>query len=220
MLRFTAKFISVVFHPLLMLTYMLVLLLLVNPYLFGVNSLSEHKPLILKVFIATFFLPAFSAFLMQRIGFVTSLEMPDRSERTGPFIATGIFYLWVFRSVLNDTTVPTAFLVAVLGATLVLFICFFINIFFKISIHSAAVGGFVGMVLITVWLFSYDTFSLKLPLIGWVQFSVNFLLLASLLIAGLVGTARLLLNAHTSKQVYLGFAVGLLCQFIALKILI
>ena len=60
MLRFFAQFISVVFHPLLMLTYMLILLLLVNPYLFGVNNIGDQlsRVLILRIFLSTFFIPS------------------------------------------------------------------------------------------------------------------------------------------------------------------
>ena len=44
-MRYAAQIISIIFHPLLVLTYMLILLLLVNPYLFGVNNLSDKESL-------------------------------------------------------------------------------------------------------------------------------------------------------------------------------
>jgi hypothetical protein len=213
-MRITAHIISVVFHPLLILTYMLVLLLLVNPYLFGVNSLREHSGLVLRVFFTTFFLPAFAIFLMQR------LEFTDKQERIIPFIATGIFYLWVFRSVSADTQIPTAFLIAVLGTTMGLFICFLINLFFKISIHATGMGGLVGIVLISMWLFSYGTFDIAFPLLGHIQVSMSLLLMLSIITAGLVGTARLWLKAHTPRELYFGYFIGLASQFIALKILV
>ena len=219
-MKIAAQFISIIFHPLLMLTYMLVLLLVVNPYLFGVHSAGEGKILILRTFITSFFLPAFAIFLMHRLNMVGSFHMPDRRDRIGPFIATGVFYLWVFRSVLNDNNMPTAFLIAALGATLVLFLCFFINLFFKVSLHAAGVGGFAGMVLITMWLYSKGNFTAWLPFVGFCTVSINLVLLLSIVAAGLVGTARLVLGAHSSKELYAGFAVGLLSQYIALKVLI
>ena len=119
-MRFTAKFISVIFHPLLILTYMLILLLAVNPYLFGVNSLREKESikLVLTVMFSTFLIPAFAIFIMWRLKLITSIEMRDKQDRIGPFIVSGIFYLWVFRSVLEDSNIPTAFLIAVLGTTM------------------------------------------------------------------------------------------------------
>ena len=49
---------SVVFHPLLVPTYMLLLLLLINPYLFVVSSPQDEgaKMLLLLVFLYTFFI--------------------------------------------------------------------------------------------------------------------------------------------------------------------
>ncbi len=115
---------------------------------------------------------------------------------------------------------PTAFLIAVLGATIGLFTCFFINLFFKISLHATGIGGFVGMVLITMWQYSFGTISMTLPLLGASQVSINLVLLISILLAGLVGTARLWLKAHQPKELYAGFALGLFAQYLALKILV
>jgi hypothetical protein len=220
MLKISAQILSVILHPLLMLTYMLGLLLIVNPYLFGINSASEGKLLVIRVFATTFILPAFAIFLMHRLKLISSIEMTDKQERIGPFIATGIFYLWVFRSVLNDTNMPTAFLIAALGTTIGLFACFLINLFFKISIHATGAGGFVGMVLITMWLYSYGAFSMWLPFVGVCTVSINFILMLSVLLAGAVGSARLVLGAHTSKELYAGFVLGLVCQYIALQVFV
>ena len=221
-MRVAAKTLSVIFHPLLVLTYMLILLLVVNPYLFGVNSVGEKKSieLILTVLFSTFLIPAFAIFLMWRLKLISSIHMADKQDRIGPFIVTGIFYLWVFRSVMEDSNIPTAFLIAVLGTTMGLFICFLINLFFKISLHAAGMGGMVGMVLIIMWLYSYGSFTIQLPLLGAAEFSINFVLIICLLIAGLVGTSRLLLKAHSPRELYTGFILGLLCHYIALKILV
>ena len=221
-MKFAAQIISVVAHPLLMLTYMLLLLLLVNPYLFGVNNISdlESKKLILSVFFTSFLLPAIAIFLMRKLDLISSLDMRNKQDRIGPFIVTGIFYLWVFQNVLRNNDMPTAFLIAVLGATMGLFFCFLINLFFKISLHAAGIGGYIGMVLIIMWLYSYGTFEMWLPFIGSCSISINLVLIISLLIGGLIGSARLGLGAHSSRELYAGFALGLLCQFAALKILI
>ena len=217
MLKISAQILSVICHPLLMLTYMLGLLLVVNPYLFGINNASEGKLLMLRVFITSFVLPAFAIFLMYRLKLISSLTMNDKQQRIGPFIATGVFYLWVFISVFKDSNMPTAFLIAALGTTIGLFACFLINLFFKISLHATGAGGFVGMVLITMWLYSYGAFSIWLPFLGVCFVSINAVLLVSIVLAGAVGTARLVLGAHTSKELYAGFLLGLVSQYIALQ---
>ncbi len=221
-MRLSAQIISIVFHPLIVLTYMLIMLLLVNPYLFGVNNLSDKESLkfVITVFFTSFLIPAFAIFMMWRLKLIGSLEMRDKQDRIGPFIVTGVFYLWVLRSVMADSNIPTAFLIAVLGTTIGLFASFVINIFFKISIHAVSMGGLVGMVLIVMWLYSYGSFALNVPFVGTSEISINLLLILSIVIAGLVGSSRLFLKAHTPLELYAGFAIGLLCQFISLKILV
>ena len=220
MSKFMAQALSVIFHPLLMLTYMLILLLIVNPYLFGVNNITESKQLIVRVFITTFVLPAFAIFIMRKLDMIGSFEMRDKQDRIGPFIATGVFYVWVFRSVLYDSNMPSAFLIAALGTTIGLFAAFFINLFFKISLHATGLGGFVAMMLITIWLYSYRTLSVTLPFLGACQISINVLLMLSVFFAGLVGSVRLWLGAHSSIEIYSGFLLGLISQYIALQIYI
>lgn len=213
-----ARFISYIFHPLLILTYMLLLLLLVNPYLFGLNSIADtnSKILVLRIFLSTFFIPAFSVVVLRMVGMIDSLEMPDKTERIGPYIITGIFYLWMFRNFLGNSNIPTAYTSFVLGATIALFIAFFINIFSKISAHAVGMGGLIGMVVITMLLFSYGSFTLHLGILGAIQLNMNVVLMISIVVAGMVGTSRLLLQAHEPQDLYGGFIVGFSSQFIAL----
>jgi hypothetical protein len=216
-----AQVLSVLTHPLLIPTYMLALLILVNPYLFGVNHIGDpvSKLLILRIFISTFFLPIVAIALMKMLGLIETLEMTDRRERIGPYIITGIFYLWLFRNILDNPQIPTAFASFMLGAVIGLFLAFFINIFSKISAHAVGMGGMVAMVVITMFLFSYDTFTIYSNWLGALQFNMTVVLLLVILMAGMVGTARLGLKAHHPSEVYGGFFVGFVSQLIALRIL-
>ena len=221
MLKSLAQVLSFIFHPLLIVTYMLVLLLFVNPYLFGVNSIGDKqsKLLILQVFLSTFFIPAFAVAMLRFTGMIKSMEMKTRQERIGPYIITGMFYIWMFRNFLGSDQVPTAFSSFLLGASIGLFIAFFINIFSKISAHAVGMGGLVGMVVITMLLFSYDTFTIHSTIIGIVEMSMNGILVFVIVMAGMVGSARLLLGAHEPLDLYGGYLVGFASQFIALRFL-
>lgn len=221
MLRSAAQFTSFIFHPLLVVTYMLILLLFVNPYLFGVSNIGEQpsKLLILQVFLSTFFIPAFAVAMLRFTGLIKSLEMHTRQERIGPYIITGIFYLWMFKNFHSNAQIPTAFTCFMLGATIGLFIAFFINIFSKISIHAVGMGGLLGMVVITMVLFSYDTFTINSTIVGTIEINMSTILFSTILLAGIVGTARLLLEAHEPLDLYGGYLVGFLAQFIALRFL-
>lgn len=222
MLRSTAQIISFIFHPLLITTYMLVILLIVNPFGFGVNSIGEQysKELILRIFLSTFFIPAVAVVMLKFLGFIETMEMKTTEERIGPYIITGIFYLWLFYNFLNNSNIPRTFTSFMLGAVIGLFIAFFINIFSKISAHAVGMGGLLGMVIITMALSNFDTFVLHSTIIGTFELSMNALLLFTLLMAGLVGTARLILDAHQPFDIYGGYLVGFSSQFIALRFIL
>ena len=218
-LRFLAYFFSVVFHPLLMVTYMLIILLLVNPYLFGVNGGDGGKQLVLLIFLSTFLIPAFAVFMMKALGMIDSLEMKTKSERIGPYIVTGILYMWLFQNILNNPDIPAAYKVFVLGSTIGLFVAFFFNLFTKISMHALGMGGLLGMIIITSLLFSYESFTFHIGNLGAVEMSMSALLMLVILLCGIVGTSRLLLNAHNLQDLYSGFIIGMGAQFLALRIM-
>ena len=220
MLRLLAQLISIIFHPLLIVTYMLVLLMLVNPYLFGVNNIGDQssKLLILQIFLSTFFIPGVAVAMLRFTGMIRSFQMESKQERIGPYVITGILYLWMFRNFLDNPSIPTAFTSFLLGATIALFFAFFINIFSKISAHAVGVGGLLGMVVITMLLFSYDTFTILSPR-GTMEISMSTVLLITILVAGLVGTARLALQAHEPMDLYGGYLVCFASQFMALRFL-
>ena len=220
MLRLLAQLISIIFHPLLIVTYMLVLLMLVNPYLFGVSNIGDQssKLLILQIFLSTFFIPGVAVAMLRFTGMIRSFQMESKQERIGPYVITGILYLWMFRNFLDNPSIPTAFTSFLLGATIALFFAFFINIFSKISAHAVGVGGLLGMVVITMLLFSYDTFTILSPR-GTMEISMSTVLLITILVAGLVGTARLALQAHEPMDLYGGYLVGFASQFMALRFL-
>jgi len=219
MLRTLSNVISFIFHPLLIVTYMLVLLLLVNPYQFGVYSIFEQWKFVLLVFLSTFVMPAFAVFMMKSLGMVKSMQLHDRHERIGPYIITGIFYLWMFINFKSNPLIPKPFTIAMLGATIALFTAFFFNNFTKISAHAVGMGGLAGMAVINTIYFNFDTFTLNLGWFGVFEISTNFVMMAVIVLAGIVSTARLLLKAHTEKQLYGGLLAGFAAQFVALAFL-
>ena len=156
--------------------------------------------------------------MLRFTGMIRSFQMESKQERIGPYVITGILYLWMFRNFLDNPSIPTAFTSFLLGATIALFFAFFINIFSKISAHAVGVGGLLGMVVITMLLFSYDTFTILSPR-GTMEISMSTVLLITILVAGLVGTARLALQAHEPMDLYGGYLVGFASQFMALRFL-
>jgi len=205
-MRIFAKAISFIFHPLMILTFIAVILLLINPYLFGKSSIDQGWWILAQVFMTTYLMPAFAVVIMKNLGLIQSLEIEERTERIIPYISTGIFYLWVFMSVKSNNTFPQVFTIAVLGGTISLFLAFFINNFTKVSAHAAGVGGLVGMTLVIMRWFSYSYFYWGIERI---EIPVYWILIVVLLIAGLVCSSRLYLKVHEPRDIIQGLIVGL-----------
>jgi hypothetical protein len=144
---------------------------------------------------------------------VQSFEMRDKQERTGPYIITGIFYLWMYKNFANGA-VPELYAKFVLGATIGLFFAFFANIFFKISAHATGMGGFIAMILLLAFKWSGETFVL-----GSILLSLNALLAIVIVVAGVVGAARLALGTHTQAEIWQGYAAGFVAVMVANAIL-
>jgi membrane-associated phospholipid phosphatase len=124
--------------------------------------------------------------------------------------------MWIFINFKNNSQIPVAFTTFVLGSTIALFIAFFLNIFSKISAHAVGMGGLIGMVTILMLLYDYHSFAFEIPFVGSMEMSLNTLLMLIILLAGIVGSSRLLLKAHEPVQIYSGYIVGFSAQFFAL----
>jgi len=189
-----ARIISVLFHPLLMPTYASLLLFNI-PSHFNLSLPPNYRYLVPAfVFTSTFVFSVLIMLIYLKMGFVKSLEMNDRKERTLPLITmAGIYYLTYH--LLIQGPVPTLFNFFMLGATVLVLISLLINYMTKISIHMLAMGGLFGTFAGLAIGFHYD---------------LRLLLFLLALAAGLTGFARLKLEAHTEAQVYTGYGLGVL----------
>jgi len=210
-----ARVISYLGHPLLVLSYMLLLMMAINPFAFGAHHMGDERTIILLLYVVstTFLIPGLGVSLLKPLGLIRSLEMQDKQERTGPYIIAGIFYLWMFKNFM-DGAVPLLFAKFVLGATIGLFFAFFANIFTKISVHATGMGGFVAMLLLLAFEWSGASFSA-----GSLLLSLNTVLAVAMLWAGLVGAARLSLGGHTQAELWQGYAAGFVAVMLANVIL-
>ncbi len=220
LLAIFAKLVSVLVHPLWWPTFGLYILLALNPYLFGTNTTAGKSTLILQVFMLTWVLPLLSIFLMRKLDMIKSMDLKNRLDRIGPYIITMIFYLWLYVNIRRDPQVPLVYTIFVFGALITLILVFIMNMFIKVSAHAAVMGGLIAMTWVTFNIFSHDHFSITWPwkneadLLSWRE-----VLMLVLFVAGLVGTCRVYLKAHSLKEVYIGYGIGLIAQWIAFKFL-
>lgn len=94
------------------------------------------------------------------------------------------------------------------GATIAAIITCIVNIWWKISGHCTGMGGLIALS------FIITAGGIHAP-------EINPMLLFSVivLLTGIVGSSRLILNRHTLRQVIAGTANGIISMFIALLII-
>lgn len=196
-----ARFLSVVFHPLLLPTGLLAVLMFQAPGTLGLDAFTAklRLSLLILVFIGTFGLPALLIYYLYRSGLLPDLQMQRPQDRRLPYLLTALLYagltlLFGWRLPLISTLAP-ALSVILSALTLSVLLVALINTYWKISAHGVGVGGTVGILAGLLGRSGDDT------LFWW--------LLGAVLLAGAVASARLRLGAHTAAQVWVGLALGL-----------
>jgi len=199
-----ATIISWVAHPLLMPTFLFVLLLIFVPGLLEPMGTRVTLYLLLLVFIATFLIPVLSLLGLRGAGSISRIRMENRKERLMPFSFITVFYFitaYLFRVKLELNPLLQVTLISISVIVLTVTV---ITFFWKISIHAAGAGGLAGFLMALSYLFPEQR--IYLPFAG------------ALLISGIILSSRLKLNAHSPMEVYAGFMVGLLISFTSLLI--
>lgn len=196
--RGLAKCISYLFHPLLMPTYGFILFFATRNYISTFVPFKVKVIIITITFFFTFVLPAINAFVLWKLGRIKSLEMETQKERLIPYGSAVLYYIALLYLFYN-TNFLDFFKMVVLGAACCIVLTLLINTKWKISAHTVGIGGVAGVILGVIYRFQID---------------LEFIFFITILIAGLVGYARLRLNAHTPSQVYTGFLMGFFVQLI------
>lgn len=149
------------------------------------------------VLITTVIFPSVFIMMLYRRKVIESLYMYKREDRVFPFIITSVFFFLTFH-LFRQLHILAGFQGFMLGATLLIIVCIFVNFMTKVSIHMAGMGGCFGFLLGI----SYQMNDIYLSA-----------LVISLIISGFTGYSRLKLQVHTPAQVYSGFLIGTVVMF-------
>ena len=187
-----ARIISLIFHPLFIPTYLIASLVFMNAFFALVLPNDAKLKIILLVFMTSALFPVIVLFGMYRFRLVTSIKMDNREERLYPYVATSIFFFLTYYLVWKANLSPV-FYYCLLGASILAVLTLLINFRWKISAHTVSIGGVIG---------AFFGLQSVLYVDMLLQLSV------SILIAGLVGYARLKAGKHTQAQVYAGYFLG------------
>jgi len=185
-----AKIISVIFHPVLIPTLGL-FLLLNSGFYFSMLTWEAKRFVLLVVFFTTCILPMLSVAIMA-LNPKFDISMPESRDRILPLATSSIFYYLGFVLLSKVRAVPD-FKIFMVATVLVIIALLIISFTWKISTHMAAIGGLTG----TLFALSFRS-------------GINpiYSILIVVLVSGLVGTARLILNKHNIWQLLAGYGLG------------
>lgn len=197
-IRTAAKILSYIFHPLFIPVYVGWFLIRELRLFSGLDEWRQTL-LLIQFFVNYTLLPLVTVLIAKGVGFIDSIYLKTQRDRIIPYIAVMIFYFWIWYVFRNQGAPREAVLFSLAAF---LSVCFgvFMNSFFKVSMHALSLGVVITL-LILLSLTSSTNFG---PYVS-----------IGLLLAGLVCTARLVLNDHKPFDVYAGLLLGGLAMVIA-----
>lgn len=156
--------------------------------------------ILLLVGLGTVVLPRLTIRMWRRANHMERHLLRLRQNRFFPYLVYILYYAFMLH-LLHRFHLPSFMSGIIVGSLMIQTACAFINLKWKISMHCAGAGGAIGALLAYSFLFSFN------PL-WW--------LCLCLLIAGLVGTSRMLLRQHTLGEIVGGNVVGIVFGFLGI----
>ena len=197
MLR-VARVTSIVFTP-FSIPFLAFLVLFLFSYLRIMPIL--YKGIVLGiVYCFTILTPTITIFLFRKINGFARQELSERKKRYVPILLTIISYVFCLL-MMRKLNIPWYMTGIIFVSLVISIICILVNLKWNLSEHMAGMGGIIGGLVSFSALFSYN------PVVWLCLF---------ILIAGILGSARIVLGHHTLGEVLSGFVVGLVCSFLIL----
>lgn len=185
-----ARVLSAVFNPFYLPTVGLIVL-------FTLSYLSllpiSYKLLVLGlVYIFTILLPTLLISLYRHHQRWTLIELGQRERRMVPYVISILSYFMCVY-IMDSMHIPHFMSSILIAALIIQILCSIVNVWWKISTHTAAIGGMAGAIAAFSMIFGYN------PI---------FWLCVVFLVAGVLGTCRMILRQHSLSQVVAGFMLG------------
>ena len=129
----------------------------------------------------------------------TPIQIGSKERRMVPYVIAIVCY-FICYYILNLLHMPHFIGTVIVAALVLQVVCALVNLRWKVSTHSAAIGGMIGALIAFSFLFTFNP--------TWWLFFLFFM-------AGLVGTSRMILRQHTLIEVSMGFLIGIVVAFLA-----
>lgn len=153
--------------------------------------------ILLIVLLGTLLLPRLTIRFWRQTNGLKLHHLRLREHRFFPYLVFLLFYAFTLHF-LARFHLPFYMGGILVSSLMIQSACLLINIWWKISVHSAGAGGIIGALVAFSFLFNFNP-------IWWLSLCI--------IIAGLVGSSRMLLRQHTLWQVLAGTFLGILLGF-------
>lgn len=195
---YAARVVSMVFTP-----FYLPILGLVAMFFLSYLSqylLSYKFQVLAIVYFFTILLPTLLIHLYRHYHGWSLIELGSRERRIVPYVISILSY-FICVYLLEQMHTPYFMRSIVVCALIIQIVCALVNVWWKISTHTAAIGGVAGALLIFSEVF---------------RFNPTWWFCLVLILAGILGSSRMILRQHTLSQVVVGFLVGFFCAIFAI----
>ena len=200
-MKSASQILSYIVHPVLLGTVaVFYLLYLPTTYIYYTIPAEAKRFILLLTLFLTVIIPVMITWYLVQTRKISSLKMVDRAERIVPLVVGTSSYFSLYW-LLHRIGTPALLNTVVLVATILVASALITTQFFKISIHVMGASGLVGILYGLQIMHVADDLYLLAILMG---------------VAGLIGTARIYLGAHTIGQVALGALVGFVVPMISM----
>lgn len=186
-----AQLVSVLFHPLLMPVYGL-LIIFTCPALYGYLPFQVKKIMLFIVIINNVLIPLMMITYFRFRNLISTWTIDDRRERILPLVITTFFYSFTVYLIYRFH-IPLFIKSFIICATALVLAVTIINFWFRISLHATGCGAITALVMVL-------SVRMQIPL--------TWLLIIVILVSGLVMSLRLWLKAHTPPEIWTGFFLG------------
>ena len=195
---YTARIVSIIFTPFYLPLVGLILLFTLS-YM-NMLPVTYRLMVLIITYLFTIILPTFLIHFYRKHQGWTLIELGQRERRLVPYFISILCYfscIWLMEHLHVFHFIGSILICALL----IQMTCVLINVWWKISTHTAAIGGVAGALCGFSQIFGFNP-------VWW--------LCLVLIVAGMLGTARMILRQHSLAQVLVGFAVGFICAIIGI----
>lgn len=194
-----ARVMSIIFTPFYLPLFGLIVLFFFT-YL-SMLPLSYKLLVLSMVYLFTILIPTVMIHLYRRYQGWTPIELGTKERRMVPYIISILCYFLCFY-LMELFHIPHFMGSILVAALLIQVLCAMINVWWKVSTHTAAIGGVGGALISFSGIFMFNP-------VWWFCLVV--------LTGGAVGTSRMILRQHTLPQVLAGFCLGMLTAYIVIS---